>query len=211
VDAAVARTIQAPAALRICVVGDALVACVGDAKALGWVGRVAARTPRDDVAVTMFSLGVPGETTAELAARWWEESRRRFGDPDPDIACRLVLGLGPGDALRGLSLPRSRLNLANILDDAHSRGLPSFVVGPPPAADLDQNARVAELSATFADVCRRRDVPYVDTFTPLATHETWLTDLAAGDGIHPGQAGYGLIAWLVLHGGWYEWLGVPRP
>jgi lysophospholipase L1-like esterase len=60
-------------------------------------------------------------------------------------------------------------------------------------------------------VCRRRDVPFVDTFAPLVTHETWLTDLAAGDGVHPGQAGYGLIAWLVLHGGWYEWLGVPRP
>jgi hypothetical protein len=26
------------------------------------------------------------------------------------------------------------------------------------------------------------------------------------DGIHPGQAGYGLIAWLVLHGGWDTWL-----
>ena len=31
---------------------------------------------------------------------------------------------------------------------------------------------------------------------------------AAGDGDHPGQAGYGLIAWLVLHGGWGAWLGV---
>jgi len=24
------------------------------------------------------------------------------------------------------------------------------------------------------------------------------------DGIHPGQAGYGLIAWLVLHHGWAD-------
>ncbi len=29
--------------VRICVVGDALVSGVGDPKALGWVGRVAAR------------------------------------------------------------------------------------------------------------------------------------------------------------------------
>ena len=154
---------------------------------------------------------MPGETTADLAARWWEESRRRYGELGPDVGGRLVLGLGHGDALRGLSVPRSRLNLANVLDDAHSRGLPAFVVGPPPAAVPDENARIDELSTTFGDVCHRRDVPYVDTFTPLVTHETWLTDLAAGDGLHPGQAGYGLIAWLVLHGGWYEWLGVPRP
>jgi acyl-CoA thioesterase I len=215
-----------PAQVRICVVGDALVAGVGDLKALGWVGRVAARTPQDELPVTMFPLGVPGETTADLAARWWDESRRRFGDgmagrPGPggaaaagdagEVACRLVLGLGHGDAVRGMSLPRSRLNLANVLDDAHSRGLPAFVVGPPPVGPPEERAALEELSATFGDVCRRRDVPFVDTFAPLVTHETWLTDLAAGDGIHPGQAGYGLIAWLVLHGGWYEWLGVPRP
>jgi lysophospholipase L1-like esterase len=98
-----------------------------------------------------------------------------------------------------------------VLDEAHSRRLPAFVVGPPPTADAERNARIAELSATFSDVCRRRDVPFVDTFEPLLTHEDWLTDLAAGDGTHPRQAGYGLIAWLVLHNGWHDWLGLPRP
>lgn len=194
--------------IRICVVGDALVAGQGDAKALGWVGRVAARTPQDETTVTLFPLGVPGETTADLATRWWEECDRRFRG---HTACRLVLGLGHGDVDAGLSIPRSRLNLANVLDDAHSRGLPAFVVGPPPADRPERNERIEELSATFGDVCRRRNVPYVDTFGPLVTHETWLTDLAAGDGTHPRQAGYGLIAWLVLHGGWYEWLGTGRP
>ena len=28
---------------------------------------------------------------------------------------------------------------------------------------------------------------------------------------HPGQAGYGLMAWLVLHRGWYDWLDLPEP
>ena len=31
----------------------------------------------------------------------------------------------------------------------------------------------------------------------------------AGDGVLPGQAGYGLMAWLVLHTGWHGWLGLP--
>ena len=35
-------------------------------------------------------------------------------------------------------------------------------------------------------------------------------DVAAGDGQLPGQAGYGLIAWLVLHTGWHTWLGLPE-
>jgi acyl-CoA thioesterase-1 len=200
---------------RIVVVGDALVSGVGDPKALGWVGRVAARTPQDETALSVFTLGVPGESSAALGARWWSESERRFDAPSAPGAgtldCRLVVGLGAADLDAGLSIPRSRLNLANVLDEAHSRRLPAFVVGPPPGPDAGRNQELAELSGTFGDVCRRRDVPYVDTFTPLLTHEDWLTDLAAGDGTHPRQAGYGLIAWLVLHGGWHEWLGVSRP
>lgn len=195
--------------LRICVVGDDLVAGVGDPKSLGWVGRVTARTSREAGPVTAFPLGVPDETTGELLLRWHEECTRRFGE---DIgACRLVLGIGVQDLLQGMSLPRSRLNLANILDEAHARTLPAFVVGPPPCLDNRLNARIAELSAAFHDVCERRRVIYVDTFTPLLHHEDWLTDLAAGDGMHPGQAGYGLMAWLVLHTGWHAWLGLPQP
>ena len=195
--------------IRLCVIGDALVAGVGDPKALGWVGRVAARTPQDETSLSVFTLGVPDETTAELGHRWWDEANRRFGDAAVD--CRLVIGLGHADIDSKLSIPRSRLNLANVLDDAHSRRLAAFVVGPPPTAEPERNHRIAELSDTFSDVCRRRDVPFVDTFGPLLTHEDWLTDLAAGDGVYPRQAGYGLIAWLVLHGGWHEWLGIPRP
>ena len=195
--------------IRIVAVGDELVAGMGDAKALGWLGRVVARTPQDECQISTFALAVPQEGTADLSARWWPESSLRYGDSPAD--CRLVIGLGQRDASAGLSVPRARLNLANVLDDAHSRRLPAFVVGPPPVSDPRVNRAVEELSRTFGDVCRRRDVPFVDTFTPLVTHETWLTDLASGDGLHPGQAGYGLIAWLVLHNGWYDWLGLTRP
>jgi acyl-CoA thioesterase-1 len=195
--------------LRICVVGDDLVAGIGDARSLGWVGRVGARTPREETPFALFPLGVPDETTAGLLGRWREESDRRFaGAPLED--CRLVVGLGRHDVYAGVTLPRSRLNLANILDECASRGLAAFVVGPPPGPHDRLNASIAELSAAFSDVCVRRRVAYVDTFTPLVAHEDWLTDLAAGDGVHPGQAGYGLIAWLVLHNGWRGWLGLPE-
>ena len=107
-----------------------------------------------------------------------------------------------------MSLARSRLNLANVLDDTQATGLPAFVVGPPPTLDTALNERLAALSTALADVAGRRGVPYVETFAPLAGHEDWLTDLTAGDGLHPGQAGYGLMAWLVLHGGWNDWLGL---
>jgi acyl-CoA thioesterase-1 len=193
--------------LRVCVVGDDLVAGVGDPRSLGWVGRVGARTARTEGAVTLFPLGVPGETTAGLLARWREETGRRFAGAGP-ASFRLVVGLGHADLDEGLSLARSRLNLANVLDECGARDLPVFVVGPPPTSGPDRTALVAELSDAFADVCVRRAVPYVDCWAPLVQHEDWLTDLAAGDGRHPGQVGYGLMAWLVLHNGWARWLGV---
>jgi len=197
-----------PRELRVCVVGDDLVAGVGDPRALGWVGRVGARTPRTEAAVSMFPLGVPRETTADLLGRWRDECARRFDGLEGED-CRLVIGLGREDVYQLVSLPRSRLNLANMLDECAARPLSVLVVGPPPGPDERTNARIGELSGAFADVCLRRRVPYVDTFTPLVAHEDWLTDLAAGDGRHPGQAGYGLIAWLVLHGGWTRFLGIP--
>lgn len=193
--------------LRVCVVGDDLVAGIGDARSLGWVGRVSARTPRSEADVSVFALGVPEETTADLLGRWHDETSRRFVGAAADD-CRVVVGLGREDVYQLVSLPRSRLNLANLLDECAQRPLPALVVGPPPGPDERLNAKIGELSGAFADVCLRRRVPYIDTFTPLLTHEDWLTDLAAGDGRHPGQAGYGLIAWLVLHGGWTQFLGI---
>ncbi len=190
--------------LRLAVVGDELVAGAGDPKGLGWVGRVLARTVADRP-VMALTLAVPGETSTALGHRWDEETARRFA---LDHDNRLVVALGRADVAAGLSLARSRLNLANILDVAESRRIPTFVVGPPPRQSTD-NEKIGELSHAYADVATRRHVPFVDTFTPLITHEQWLADLASGDGVLPGQAGYGLMAWLVLHTGWYDWLGLP--
>ncbi|MBO9553800.1 GDSL-type esterase/lipase family protein [Cellulomonas sp.] len=191
--------------LRLAVVGDELAAGVGDPKGLGWVGRVSARTPTPDP-LTVLTLAVPGETSTELGARWEDEVARRLS---PEADNRLVVALGRADVAAGLSLARSRLNLANILDVAEQRRIPAFVVGPPPGSTADAD-KLADLSAAFADVANRRRVPFVDTYSPLAAHDQWLGDLAAGNGVLPGQAGYGLMAWLVLHTGWHSWLGLPE-
>ncbi|WP_275689730.1 GDSL-type esterase/lipase family protein [Actinotalea caeni] len=190
---------------RVAVVGDELVAGVGDPRGMGWVGRVVGRT-RTPEEIEVYTLAVPGETSTQLSARWETECNRRFGGDDD----RLVVALGSADLDHGVSLARSRLNLANVLDDAANRPVAAFVVGPPPRAGVDE-AALGELSRAFADVCRRRRVPYAETFEPLRAHEQWLADLAAGDGRHPGQAGYGLLAWLVLHNGWYAWIGAEDP
>ena len=190
--------------LRLAVVGDELVAGAGDPKGLGWVGRVAARTSAPDP-LTVLTLAVPGETSTELGSRWDAEVTRRLS---AEADNRLVVALGRADIAAGLSLARSRLNLANILDVADQRRIPAFVVGPPPGAVQDGD-RLAELSAALGDVASRRRVPYVDMYSPLAAHDQWLADMATSPAHLPGQAGYGLMAWLVLHTGWHTWLDLP--
>ncbi len=187
------------------VIGDELTAGVGDPKGLGWLGRVSARTPTEATKM-MLPLSVPGETTTALSARWEDEFNRRATN-DHSVEHRLVIGLGHADIHSNLSIARSRLNLANILDVATERRIPTFIVGPPPTVP-EQAAAIGELSAAFADVALRRRIPYVDTFNPLVNHEQWSADLATTPGSYPSQAGYGLMAWLVLHTGWLTWLGI---
>jgi len=208
--------------LRVVVIGDELVAGAGDPKALGWSGRVLSRTEqaiRHRIAVNLperlmhFELAVPGEGTAALNARWEAEAMRRFGPVD-QTDNRLVVGLGWADARDGVSLARARLNLADILDRASSLKVRTFVVGPPPSPDPTigvgtENNRIAALNDAYAEVAARRGVPYVDCYRPLVNHEQWRDDIATSPTKQPGQAGYGLMAWLVLHHGWQPWLGLP--
>jgi lysophospholipase L1-like esterase len=189
--------------------GASMVAGVGDPKGQGWVTRVVGRTQHPDLALTAYNLGVRGDTTADLLARWKSECEPRWAGRAEK---RLVVSIGGNDAVSGVSLARHRLNLANILDDAASAGIGTFVVSPAPTDDGEVNEKLDVLVEAQGDVCSRRGVPFVDCFSPLLGHEQWQSDLAASSvPHHPGQAGYGLIAWLVLHNGWYDWLQIsPR-
>ncbi|MDO4792175.1 MAG: GDSL-type esterase/lipase family protein [Buchananella hordeovulneris] len=190
-------------ALRLCFVGDELVGGVGDPRALGWTGRVLARTPHPEHRLAAI-LPVPGETTAAMAERWEAECRLHYS---PLADNRLVIGLGIGDIRSGQSMARSRLNLAKVLDTAQASRIAPFVVGPPPLAGVPQ-AMIAEFSDAAAQVCERREIPYVETFASLQGHDQWHTDISSSRLGLPGQVGYSLLAWLVAHCGWFDWLGV---
>ncbi len=189
--------------IGLCFIGDSFVAGLGDPKALGWVSRVVARTPHAGVDLASYNLGVRGQSSTDVLARWKQECGLRW---ELCNERRLVVSFGTNDLLQGMTTARSRLNLANILDDASSSAISTFVVGPPPTGDDETNQALQVLVDAQADVCARRGITYVDCYRPLLGHDQWHSDLAAGDGNHPGQAGYGLIAWLVLHAGWQSWL-----
>ena len=198
--------------MRICVIGDELVAGVGDPRGLGWVGRVIARTAFVAPPLVM-TLAMPGETTAALASRWEGEVKPRLSREEPN---RLVIGVGAADASSGLSTARSRLNLANIVDQAMHMNMNPLVVGPPPLTGADRQ-QLKRLSDACQEVCQRRGLPFVDVLTPLSGHAEWDEDMVTSNAqtmagaLLPGQAGFGMMAWVVLHSGWYQWVGAgPR-
>lgn len=186
-------------------IGASTTAGYGDPKAQGWVGRVVGRTQHPDLDLSAYNLGVRGETSADVLERWRVECPPRWAGRTER---RLVVSVGTNDVAKGVTLARHRLNLANILDEASSTGIATFVVSPPPTGDDDINAKLEVLVEAQADVCARRSVPFVDCYAPLLGHDQWRSEMRASDGVHPGQAGYGLLAWLVLHNGWTEWLAI---
>ena len=190
--------------IRVVILGDELLTASGDPKGLGWLGRVQARLPQgEDVA--FFPLAMVGETTTSLLDRWKSEALPRFS---PETENYLVLAMGAADVQAGITISRSRLNLASLLDDALREGVKIFVVGPTPTSDPQTDFEIEHLSAGFEDVVRRRQIPYVDCFKPLKEHEGWQQETGSHPRGLPGQVGYGLIAWLVLNRGWFEWLGL---
>lgn len=196
-----------PAAGRdtcVVVLGGTLAVGVGDPKAQGWVTRVMGRTHAEDLRLTAYNLAVVGDTATDVLERLTVEAKPRWAAHSER---RLVVSIGLEDARAGVSIARHRLGLANILDTAQTSGASSFVVGPAPTGDPQFDDVLATYAAAQADVCARRAVPFVDCLAPLRSYDQWLTDLEASGGL-PGQAGYGLIAWLVLNNGWRSFMRI---
>lgn len=198
-----------PARTRIIALGDELMAGDGDARALGWIGRAVASEQGPEARLSLYSAALPGQTSAALADRWDAQVQERFDSEahaEGRLVHRVVIGMGSRDIEQGISLARSRLNLAKVLDGLERLRLPAFVMGPPPPSDRGRLRAVTELSLAYEDVCGRRRIPFVDAVRALDGHEQWAGDLARSGSDLPGQTGYGLLAWLALHGGFGDWL-----
>lgn len=191
--------------VRVCVFGDSFVAGTGDPKALGWIGRVAARTPSSSgIDLTTYQLGVRRQTTEEVVLRIPMECAPRFAHGDEH---RIVVSTGVTDAHLGIDPARSAAALEFGLSSIDVRAL---VVGPPPVGDDAMLERLRELDESYAALCQRLGTAYIGTYHPLAGHKAW-ADARTEDGIHPNQTGYGLLAHVVLNDGWYQWLGIEPP
>jgi len=199
-----------PGERHILFFGDSFVAGLGDPEARGWVGRVAAASAAAGSPFVPYVLGVRGETSAQIAARWRAEAGPRLHE---EARWRVVFSFGANDAIveDGSARPRVRQEvtvrtLERTLDEATSIGLAAFVVGPAPVGEAAPDARIVALTDRMVSSCEDREVPFVAAAEPLAACPAWRQEAMAGDGTHPGARGYEALARLVLDGGWLDWL-----
>lgn len=194
--------------IRLFSVGSRTLTGVGDARGLGWLGRVLAKTHAPDLVIESYPLVFPNETTEQLSERWEPEVLPRLAKDETEN--RMIIAVPQDPIAAASSSARARLHLANILDRAVQHNVSTFVVGPTPSQDQGFNAHLAQLNTAYQDVAERRGVTYIDALTDLVNHQNFNEDVMINDGL-PGQAAYGLIAWLVLNRGWFEWLGIADP
>ena len=123
---------EGPRDVGMVFIGASLSAGYGDPKGLGWVSRVVGRTQHPDLELTAYNLGVRGDTSGDVLARWRTECPPRWKGRSEK---RLVVSVGTNDVVTGMTMARSRLNLANILDDAaaHRHRRPSWSAPRPPS------------------------------------------------------------------------------
>lgn len=193
---------------RVLFFGDSHVVGVGDPTGLGWIGRVVARAAASDLPFTAYNLGVRGDTSVQVAARWRGEAEPRLLT---GAQSGIVLSFGVNDTTmewgeRRVAAERSLGALSTILDEAAAIGLPVLVLGPAPIDDPEQNRRIEDLSASLSEACVEREIPYVASFEPLLISGVWMEQVRADDGAHPSREGYRALAEIVLAGGFLDWL-----
>ena len=210
--------------VRICFVGDSYIAGTGDADCLGWVARVCRGAWVRGDRVSFYNLGVRGDTSELIAARWRSECWSRLPEVAPG---RVVFSFGINDVAErvgaGLRVqPERSLSVAEAMIREVSRLWPTLWIGPPPANEAMspmsplpglayefRNDRLLTLNRRYADLAHRLEVPYLDIAKPLSSNARYMQSLVEGDGMHCSGEGYGLIAELV--DAWPEWRALLRP
>lgn len=204
--------------LRICFVGDSYVNGSGDDTGLGWTGRLCARRISREMRLTRYDLGIRGETTDQIGARWQSECKPRLPQGADN---RVVLQFGINDVAvitgqgRHLALEVSLASAAELVSAA-AAAYPTLWVGLPPAnvacspmhpsAVLEISFRQEDaiaLNGAFQDLAAKLGVSYLDIQTPLLGDAAYLDSLTRGDRMHPDGHGYARIADLV--DAWPAW------
>ncbi|CAA6605535.1 conserved hypothetical protein [Rhodospirillaceae bacterium LM-1] len=209
--------------LRICILGDDLATALGDSGGVGWTGQLSRSETSFGGRFELMSLGVPCETSRDMASRVEDELAARLpvGAQALVLFCFGVADMAASekDGVR-LSLPES-LYWAETALRTSLRRYHTLWVGPPPvrmkAAWRDaeghvwslNQGRMAGLNDAYRMLAERLNVPYLDLMATLGRDRRWLRSLDSGNGVHPTSEGHAALANHI--GRWSAWRSYLNP
>lgn len=208
---------------RVCFIGDSITTGTGDQTMLGWPGRVCAAERAAGYDITMYNLGVRGDTSADVRLRWKDEAARRL---PAGMDCVAVFAFGLNDSIieNGQKL---RMQIDEVIANSRDvitqckRWVPTLFVGPAPVDDTRIppqltpglevrvfNHQLQKTNRALGQLLAEENVPYLDVFSPLMSDPQWSNLMREGDGVHPTAKGYDVLANL-FHDwtAWRELLG----
>ena len=202
---------------RIFCFGDSITLGYNDSAGLGWPGRLGRDLVYGDDSVAVYNLGINGDTSLDIAARWRNEVNAR----SRDTTGLMLFAFGFNDAAKAdggdlqVDLATSINTAREILDEARSISEVLWI-GPTPLdesvnpmqtefASWDmRNADIARYDEAYANLAREIGVAYLRLFPELVSSPRYQAALGAGDRVHPGDDGYAMIAEHIAS--WDHWL-----
>ncbi len=192
---------------RILCFGDSITLGCNDSLGLGWPGRLGRGLRRGERDVAVYNLGINGDTSGHIAARWRDETEARSRDETG----LLLFAFGFNDAARAdggecqVDLPDSVANARRILGAAMALS-PVLWIGPTPLdesvnpmqteyASWDmRNDEIARYDAAYAALAAEIGVDYLALFADFLQCPRYLAALENSDRVHPDDDGYAMIA-----------------
>lgn len=198
---------------RVFCFGDSITLGANDSEGLGWPGRLGQGLAPG---VAIYNLGVNGDTSRDLAARWHAEASAR----SRNVTGLLLFAFGFNDPAQPdgggaqVELQDSVATARRLFEAARALSA-ALWIGPTPLLESVNpmrteyaswrmyNADIARYDEAYAALAAEIGIPYLQLFPDFLESERYLTALRDGDCVHPGDDGYALIAERIA--GWSAW------
>lgn len=201
---------------RIFCFGDSITLGCNDSSGLGWPGRLGRGLMQGERCVAVYNLGINGDTSRDIALRWRDEAIARSRNA-PGL---MLFAFGFNDASRpnggGLQIAlQDSIACAHELMLAARSVSDVLWIGPTPLDETvnplvtafaswnTYNAEIARYDEAYADLATQCGVAYLRLLPEFLVSPRYRAALAAGDGVHPADDGYALIAERIA--AWESW------
>lgn len=198
--------------MRVLIFGDSITQGFWDTEG-GWVGRIRKHYDQqmidntDNDPPTIFNLGVPGNSSDDVLARFENETKARATE---ELAFVVAIGVNDARTKAGVNYSdpnRYKQNLSEILRLAKQHSSKIMFVGLTPCVEERSNpvswgdtgytnGRIKEFDDALRQFCEEEQLLFVEVFEPFAKAEAE-TELLP-DSLHPNDEGHQLVADLVL-------------